>query len=170
VSLDTPDGVQVAFDAHAGELFGVAMRGLNDRGLAEDAVQETFLRAWRSRDRFDPALGSLRTWLFAILRSVIVDSSRRRHVRPQPVDPSSPRLQPAVPDHIDAVIAQWQVEEAMRRLSPEHRQVLVEVRLKGRSIEDLAQELRIPGGTVKSRAHYALRALRLALEELGVQP
>jgi RNA polymerase sigma-70 factor (ECF subfamily) len=160
VSLDTPDGVQVAFDAHAGELFGVAMRGLNDRGLAEDAVQETFLRAWRSRDRFDPALGSLRTWLFAILRSVIVDSSRRRHVRPQPVDPSSPRLQPAVPDHIDAVIAQ----------SPEHRQVLVEVRLKGRSIEDLAQELRIPGGTVKSRAHYALRALRLALEELGVQP
>ena len=82
----------------------------------------------------------------------------------------APRLQPAAPDHIDAVIAQWQVEEAMRRLSPEHRQVLVEVRLKGRSIEDLAQELRIPGGTVKSRAHYALRALRLALEELGVQP
>ena len=170
MSLDTPDGVQVAFDAHAEELFGVAMRGLHDRGLAEDAVQETFLRAWRGRERFDPALGSLRTWLFAILRSVIIDSSRRRQARPQLVDASTPRSEPTAPDHVDAVIVQWQVEEALRRLSPEHRHVLIEVRLRGRSITELAEELCVPVGTVKSRAHYALKALRLVLDELGVHP
>lgn len=167
MSLDTPDAVQAAYHAHAGELFGVALRGLDDRGLAEDAVQETFLRAWRSRDRFDPALGSLRTWLFAILRGVVIDTLRRQRVRPVVAEASQPEV--AAADDIDAAILGWQVEEALRRLSPEHREVLVEVRLRGRSQADLARRLGVPVGTVKSRAHYALRALRLALEEQGVQ-
>src|SRR5882757_2955639 len=78
--------VREAYTAHGGELHGFALRSLRDSGLAEEAVQETFIRAWRAGERFDPELGSLRTWLFAILRNVVIDLSRRRAVR---IGPSS---------------------------------------------------------------------------------
>src|SRR6266702_3175045 len=75
-------GVREAYNAHSGELYGFAMRSLRDAGLAEEAVQETFLRAWRAGERFDPELGSLRTWLYAILRNVVIDLGRARASRP----------------------------------------------------------------------------------------
>ena len=78
-------GLRAAYSAHAGEMFGFAVRSLDDRGLAEEAVQETFVRAWRFGDRFDPQLGTMRTWLFAILRHVVVDIARSRAIRPEPV-------------------------------------------------------------------------------------
>src|ERR1700739_1831657 len=74
--------VREAYAAHSGELYRFAVRSLGDRGLAEEAVQETFVRAWRAADRFDDELGSLRTWLFAIVRNVVIDLSRARAVRP----------------------------------------------------------------------------------------
>ena len=77
--------VRDAYAAHAGELYGFALRSLGDPGLAEEAVQETFLRAWRAGDRFDPELGSLRTWLFAIVRNVVIDLGRARAARPRAV-------------------------------------------------------------------------------------
>lgn len=171
MTLDSEAGLRAAYHAHAGELFSVALRGLADRGWAEDAVQETFLRAWRAADRFDPSIGSERTWLFAILRSVVVDARRRQAVRPR-VAPDHEAAEavgvPSPRDDIDEAILGWQAEEALRRLSPEHRGVLVEVRLRGRPVAEVAAEMGVPAGTVKSRMHYALRAFRLALEEQGV--
>ena len=73
--------VREAYAAHSGELYGFALRSLNDAGLAEEAVQETFLRAWRAGERYDPQIGSLRTWLFAILRNVVIDLGRARAAR-----------------------------------------------------------------------------------------
>ncbi len=61
----------------------------------------------------------------------------------------------------------WQVEEAIRRLRPEHRQVLIETYYRGRVARDMALELGIPEGTVRSRLFYALRSLRLVLDEMG---
>src|SRR5262245_64859218 len=88
--------VREAYAAHAAELFGFAVRSLGDAGLAEEAVQETFLRAWRAGERFDPQIGSLRTWLFAILRNVVIDLGRARAARPGVADrgiepPAAPR-------------------------------------------------------------------------------
>src|SRR6266446_152945 len=80
--LTDDDGVRAVYAAHGPELYRFAVRSLGDRGLAEEAVQETFVRAWRAADRFDDALGSLRTWLFAIVRNVVIDLSRARAVRP----------------------------------------------------------------------------------------
>ena len=171
MTLDSEAGLREAYRVHAGELFGVALRGLADRGAAEDAVQETFLRAWRAAGRYDPELGSERTWLFAILRSVIIDTRRRAAVRPAVAsDPDAASGAATAPGGMDEAILGWQAEEALRRLSPQHRAVLVEIRLRGRSMDDLAAELGIPVGTVKSRVHYALRAFRLALEEQGAIP
>ena len=170
VGLGSEAEVRAAYAAHAGELYGVALRGLADRGLAEEAVQETFLRAWRAADRFDPELATVRTWLFAILRNVVTDLHRRRAARPTLTEIGDVEYQhgAAARDDIDAAILGWQVEEALRGLSVEHRQVLVEIRLRGRSHAELAHELGLPVGTIKSRVHFALRALRLALEEQGV--
>jgi RNA polymerase sigma-70 factor (ECF subfamily) len=157
--------VREAYAAHAAELYGFAVRSLGDAGLAEEAVQETFLRAWRAGDRFDPQLGSLRTWLFAILRNVVIDLGRARAVRPGVADGG---IEPSV-EPFDEALLSWQVEEALRRIGDQHRRVLVETYYRGRPYAEIAKELGVPEGTVKSRVYYGLRALRVALEEIGYE-
>lgn len=154
-----------AYSAHSGELYGFAVRSLDDAGLAEEAVQETFLRAWRAGERFDPQIGSLRTWLFAILRNVVIDLGRARSVRPKV---SQGGIEPAV-EPLDEALLSWQVEEALRRIGDDHRRVLVETYYRGRPYAEVAAELGIPEGTVKSRVYYGLRALRVVLEEMGYE-
>ena len=70
-------------------------------------------------------------------------------------------------DDVERALTGWQVEEAVRRLRPEHRQVLVETYYRGRSGREVAAELGVPEGTVRSRLFYALRSLRLTLDEMG---
>jgi len=156
-------GVREAYAAHGGELYGFAFRSLGDRGLAEEAVQETFVRAWRAGARFDPEIGSLRTWLFAILRNVVIDARRARSSRhevavdaPEPID-----------DPLERTLVAWQVEEALRRIGDAHREVIVQTHLLGRPHSELAAELGVPEGTIKSRVYYGLKALRNAMEEMG---
>ena len=157
--------VREAYAAHAGELYSFAMRTLSDSGLAEEAVQETFLRAWRAGERFDPEIGSLRTWLFAIMRNIVIDLGRARALRPTVADGGT---EPSVEPLDDALLA-WQVEEAMRRIGEPHRRVLIETYYRERPYADVAVELGVPEGTVKSRVYYGLRALRNALEEIGYE-
>jgi RNA polymerase sigma-70 factor (ECF subfamily) len=166
-ALATEDGVRAVYAAHGAELFRFAYRSLNDRGLAEEAVQETFVRAWQASDRFDDRLGSLRTWLFAIVRNVVIDLSRARAVRPALAPGDTDGVIDLTDDAVDRILGAWQVEEALRMLSDEHRIVLVEVHYRGRPYGDVAAVLGVPVGTVKSRVFYALKAMRLALEELG---
>ncbi len=164
-ALSRERDVRDAYAAHAGELYGFAVRSLGDSGLAEEAVQETFLRAWRAGKRFDPEIGSLRTWLFAILRNVVIDLGRARAVRPGVAESG---IEPSVEPLEQALLA-WQVEEAMRRIGDDHRRVIVETYYRGRPYAEVAQELGVPEGTVKSRVYYGLRALRVVLEEMGYE-
>jgi RNA polymerase sigma-70 factor (ECF subfamily) len=157
--------VREAYAAHASELYGFAVRSLGDSGLAEEAVQETFLRAWRAGERFDPQIGSLRTWLFAILRNVVIDLGRARAARPTvSVEGIETSVEP-----FDEALLSWQIEEAMRRIGDQHRRVLVETYYRGRPYAEVADELGVPEGTVKSRVYYGLRALRVVLEEMGYE-
>jgi RNA polymerase sigma-70 factor (ECF subfamily) len=149
--------VREAYAAHSGELYSFAVRSLGEAGLAEEAVQETFLRAWRAGDRVDPEIGSLRTRLFAILRDVLIDLGRARAV----ADGVEPSVEP-----LEQSLLAWQVEEAMRRIGEQHRQVLVETYFRGRPYAEVATELGVPEGTVKSRIYNGLRALKVALEEV----
>src|SRR3954447_5253240 len=166
-ALASDDGVRAVYAAHGPELYRFALRSLGDGGLAEEAVQETFLRAWQAAERFDETLGSLRTWLFAIVRNVVIDLSRARSVRPELASAGTQGNETPVDDDIDRVLAAWQVEEALRKIGEEHRVALVEVHYKGRAYAEVAIDLGVPVGTVKSRVFYALKAMRLALEELG---
>jgi RNA polymerase sigma-70 factor (ECF subfamily) len=165
-----PDAaLRSAYDAHGGELYRFARRALGDAGQAEDAVQEAFVRAWRASDRYDPARASQRTWLFAILRNVVIDQVRARGSRPPMAADRDPDDQVAATayDAIDRVLTGWQVEAALDAVAEEQRRVLVEVHWRGRPYAEVAAELGVPEGTVKSRVYYGLRAMRAALEAGG---
>lgn len=137
-----------------------------DRGRAEDIVQETFIRAWRNPGALDEQRGSSRAWLFTVARNLVVDDWRARRVRPDLAPEHAP--EPVSDDESDAVLQSLLVEEALARLSDPHREVLVECYFRGSSVAQASTALGIPGGTVKSRSHYALHALKLVLEEMGV--
>jgi RNA polymerase sigma-70 factor (ECF subfamily) len=129
-------------------------------------VQETLLRAWRSPKVLDQSGGSARAWLFTVARHIVVDewrSARNRHELAVDEPPEVPTA-----DRTDQLLQSWLVADALAQLTPEHRAVLLECYYRGRSVAEAARILEVPEGTVKSRTHYALRALRLALQEMGV--
>lgn len=159
--------VDAVYSRHGAELYRFARRALGDSGLAEDAVQEAFLRAWRASASYDPARSSQRTWLFAILRNVVIDFARARRARPPVAGAVDAPLEPSVDDELDRLLTAWQVEAALDEVAADQRVVLVEVHWRGRPYADVASELGIPEGTVKSRVYYGLRALRDALEAQG---
>ncbi|HVW80292.1 MAG TPA: sigma-70 family RNA polymerase sigma factor [Mycobacteriales bacterium] len=156
------------YDAHAGALLAYATRLTGgDRGRAEDVVQETLLRAWRHREALDSSRGPIRPWLFTVAQRVAIDAYRARAARPSEVGEAALEAVPAT-DDLDARLDRLLISDALTALSAEHRAVLVETYYRGRSVAEAAAVLGVPPGTVKSRAFYALRALKLALAERGV--
>ncbi|MEZ5092676.1 sigma-70 family RNA polymerase sigma factor [Nocardioides sp.] len=137
-----------------------------DRSRAEDLVQETMLRAVRHVEALEGGPGAVRAWLFTVARNLTIDEWRsRRHHRETP---TAEVPEQGEPDRTDQLLTSWLVADALTQLSAEHQAVLRECHLRGRSVAEAARQLGIPEGTVKSRTHYAMRALRLALEERGV--
>lgn len=151
---------------HAGALLSYVTRLMNgDRQLAEDIVQETLLRAWTHADRL-PA-DAQRPWLFTTARHLVIDAYRARNARP--AEASAELLDAAVAhDELDAALDAVLVTDALHALSAEHRSVLFDCYYRGNTAAQIAAARGLPPGTVRSRIHYALRALRLALQERGV--
>ncbi|MFJ8476637.1 sigma-70 family RNA polymerase sigma factor [Kitasatospora sp. NPDC094011] len=160
--------MRALYREHAGPLFGFVLHLVaGDRQRAEDVVQETLVRAWRNIHRLDSHGGSLRPWLVTVARRIVIDDHRSALARPQEVDAAVLEQLPAE-DDIERSLRTMTVADALADLSPAHREVLVETFLKGRTAKEAAAELGIPAGTVRSRVFYALRSLRIALEERGV--
>jgi RNA polymerase sigma-70 factor (ECF subfamily) len=170
-ALDDEAGLRAAYAAHGSELYRMAHRALEDDGLAEEAVQETFLRSWRASDRYDPELSSLRTWLFAIARNVVIDVARSRSSRPRASESEAEHPEDtskhAAHDPIEGALRSWGVEEGLKRISEEHRKAIVETYYHGRTCAEVAAEAGVPEGTMRSRLFYGLKSLRLSLEEMG---
>lgn len=171
-SLDDEDGVMAAYRLHGAEVYRFVLRGLGDPMAAQDVTQETFVKAWRNAERFDPEVASLRVWLYGIARNTMIDHARASAVRPWHRDLADPPTMEvaagSVSDHADTVLDGWLVEEGLRRLAPHHREALVQTHLLGRPYEEVASEMSIPVGTLRSRVFYAMRALRAAMDEMGV--
>lgn len=135
-----------------------------DRETAEDLLQETMLRAWRHADSIPSEQTGQRRWLYAIARRLFIDTVRAQRVRPTVTPVLDLEWVSRAEDTTDAALASESIRHAFRRLSPDHRRVLSDLHFRGRPIEQVAQELGVPVGTVKSRAHYAMRALKSGLE------
>ena len=155
--------MRAVFAEHGRALQLYAVRMLGDRDLAEDVVQETLIRIWRHPEVLSNGRGSVRGWLLTATRNIIVSRARARAARP-PESPESPARPATVNDHANAVVASVTVHSALDKISPEHRTVIEQVYLHGRDLDEVAQLLGVPKGTVKSRVHYALRALRKAMQ------
>ncbi|MGW0992972.1 sigma-70 family RNA polymerase sigma factor [Streptomyces sp. NPDC002523] len=166
--------IRTLYAEHAGPLFHYALRLTSgDRQWAEDVVQETLLRAWQHPASFEPRRGPARAWLFTVARHLVIDAHRARRARPAETGGEAlERLaeQTVGEDQIEQALQSWAVADAIRTLSPDHRAVLVETYYRGRTMAEAADVLGIPLGTVKSRTYYALHALRLALQERGIEP
>ncbi len=166
VRTSDADLMRALHDEHAHALWSYAVHLTGgDRARAEDVVQETMLRAWRHPRVLDQSQGSARAWLFTVARRIVIDDWRTSRNRNEVVtaEPPEQHVADATERSADAAV----VTAALRQLSVEHRQVVLECYYRGSSVAEAARRLGVPEGTVKSRAHYALRALRLALDEMG---
>ncbi|KQX07133.1 MULTISPECIES: sigma-70 family RNA polymerase sigma factor [unclassified Leifsonia] len=160
------EALRVIQEEHAPALWRYVVRLTGDRALADDIVQEVMLRAWRRPEILDQSENSARAWLFTVTRNLVIDDRRSARVQQEFAVYDVPEVMEA--DATDAALDRWLIADAIGELSRDHRAVLVIVYYGGRSVAEAADELGVPSGTVKSRLHYALRALRLALQERGV--
>jgi RNA polymerase sigma-70 factor, ECF subfamily len=166
----------VLYDTYADPLYGYGLHHLQDEELAEELVQRVLEKLWRRADTYDPDRGPVRAFVFTIARSTVADLRRgsARHPRPiggmadvRDLDDGEVQVRPA-DDAADQVVLAASVRAALERLTDDHRRVLELAYTRGLSQREIAVALGLPLGTVKSRTYYALRAFRLACEELGV--
>ena len=169
--MQDPSGwIQSLQDEYAGALLVFAYRAIGNLQDAEDVVQEVLVRVWRSADRFDPGRGAVSTWLFTIARNVVIDHRRRQQARPRVVGEVAADEHEAGGDAaaFDRALEAWQMAEALRSLTTDHRDVIIETYYRDLSVAQAAERLGIPPGTVKSRLYHGLRNLRVALQDRGI--
>jgi RNA polymerase sigma-70 factor (ECF subfamily) len=162
------DELRELYRRYSAELYGFTLNALTDRELAEEVVQDVFARAWRRAADYDPRRGSVRTWLYAITRNRIVDARRRAAVRPGLAQHEAEEVPADLDSELEQAVLRWQMAAALTRLSPEHREVIRLAHYGGLTLREISERKGIPLGTVKSRTSYAMRTLRLILDEMEV--
>jgi RNA polymerase sigma-70 factor (ECF subfamily) len=158
---DRQEALGELYGRYERRLYGLGLKLLGDQSLAEELVQETFLRVWRNASRFDPARGSVATYVFTIARRIAIDLWRRpssRPFSPEPDDEGSPG------DPVERVLVGLTVRDALDSLSEDHRRVLELSYGQDMNQRAIAERLGVPLGTVKTRTYHGLRALKQALE------
>lgn len=166
MSVDRQRVLRELHDLHAAPLWRYVVHLTGQPSGADDVVQETLLRAWRTPRLLDQDPTAARAWLFTVAKNLVIDearSARRRHESAVDSPPERPES-----DRTDGLFDALLVAEALAALSEDHRAVVHRAYFGGLNTAELSAELGIAEGTVKWRLHYGLRALRLALQEKGV--
>lgn len=168
--MDGPESdlMRMLYEQHAAALWRYAVRLTGDPSRSEDVVQETLLRAWKHPEFVEDTEHSARAWLYTVARNLIIDDRRSARFRRESDSLEAPGAEPSSPDEVNAALDRLLLGDALAQLSAEHRAVIRRSYYLGRTTSQIADDLQIAEGTVKSRLHYAVRALRLALQEMGV--
>ncbi len=163
--------IQELYDRHAAFVYGLALSMLGDASAAEELTQDVFLQCWQRWDQYDPARGSVRTFLATVTRSRAIDRIRRRGRRVPEVaweefadtgpDPDS------LEDAVDDRLTMQRVRAALGALPAPQRQALIMCYFGGMSAREIAQRLGDPLGTVKTRIRLGLMRLREVLDSRG---
>ncbi len=162
---DIGDPVAQLYRRHGPRLYRFGIQLLGDAGLADELVQECFVRLWRTAGRFDISRGSVAAYLTVIGRSIAADLRKRPSSRP--LMPMEESQVPPQPDSADRIVEALMVRDALETLTEAHREVLMLVHGEGLTQSQIAERLGLPLGTVKTRMFHGLRALRAALAERG---
>lgn len=151
-----------------GPAFTVALRALGDRQLAEEAVQEGFVKAWQAAGRYDPTR-PLSSWLFTIVKRTAIDIYRRerRSAHSGHDHDDAGELAAVAPPSLEDAWEAWQVRLAVQALTDKEQQVVRLAHFGGMTHEEIAQRLALSVGTVKSRSHRAHRRLASQLAHLN---
>ena len=163
-----PDAVRAVYREYGKLVYSVAHRALGSRELAEDAAQQTFVQAWRAARSFDPGR-ELGPWLVTIARRVAIDIHRRERRRDHDsideAGPTDPALIAEPPD-IGRSYETWELRRALDELPADERELVELNHLRGLTHLEIAEQLGIPIGTVKSRSFRAHRRLAARLGHL----
>ena len=159
------DALRVLYRSFDRPLYALGIRWLNDPKLAEELVQEVTLRVWRRADRYDPERGSSSSWIFGIARNVAADLARARARAPLPVAEAPDR---AAPWDEDRAWTAWEVARAVALLPEDQRRVVELAYANQMTQSEIAAELGVPLGTVKTRLYAGLRKLRAIFVERGI--
>ena len=157
--------LQALHDVHGAVLARFVAHMTHDGAFAQDVVQEALLRAWKHPEILAQSDDAARAWLITVARNLVIDDRRSaRHRREISTDilPETGNV-----DETDSVLDAWILSDALSTLSQQHRNAIVGAYYLGHSIAEIARKEGVPEGTIKSRLHYALRALRLSLQERG---
>lgn len=155
---DDAGAISELYDRYGGVIYGLGVRYLGDRSLAEDLVQDVFLSVWRNAASFDPSRAAFATWLYRITRNRATDLVRRRKARVQMVGGET--LLDAGEDPVREMVRSFDLASALAGLSSIHRDLLLMAYMEGLTQREIAHRTDTPLGTVKSRTTSALRALR----------
>ncbi len=163
----------VLYNRYGRLVFTVALRVLNNKALAEDATQQTFVQAWRAAASFDPNR-SFAPWLATIARRVSIDILRmEQHRSHDSLDQRAESRRPlkdtalvSLPPNEEQIETVWRVRAAIDALASDDRELIKLYHLEGRSQSEVADAMNLPVGTIKSRSHRIHRVLATALASL----
>jgi RNA polymerase sigma-70 factor (ECF subfamily) len=154
------------YEATKRKLFGVALMVLRRRDVAEEVLQEAYIRIWRSAARFDPARGSAMTWMATIVRNLAIDV--KRSPATTATDDTALLVIPfngrSALDELEASDNERRLRQAIRRLDPIKRKLVIAAYIQGQSREQLAERFGAPVNTIKTWLRRAVLDMRAALE------
>ena len=152
-----PDAIRVVYDAYSRPVFSLALHALGDRGLAEEALQDTFVKAWKAAGRYDPER-PFGPWIYSIARRVAVDAYRRerRHRGHGTLGDNDVMV---LPDHFEQLWETWEIRVAISELGPNDQFALEAAHYRSLTAQEAADEIGVPVGTMKSRLSRAHQKL-----------
>jgi RNA polymerase sigma factor (sigma-70 family) len=171
VARSDDDALAALYDRYGRLAYGLALRIIRDSSLAQDAVQDAFLHAWRQAGSFDPARAKPSTWLLTLVHRRAVDLVRReQRRRAEPIEGVPPEVSEATDEEAALRERRQIVQHALRRLPADQREALELAYYGGYTQSQLAERLGVPLGTIKSRMFGGLSRLRDLLAEAGLEP